>query len=86
VLVGLGPGVDVEEGMGVVVGNVGLGGGRVVREGDGVGDPVGAGEEAGAWQPARIIRMMMKFAIPIQWCLVRPLCEDCIMMKYSIII
>jgi len=39
--------VGVEEGMGVKVGNVGLGKGRVVCEGADVGMSVGAGVEAG---------------------------------------
>ena len=66
-LVGLGPGVGVEVGMDDMVGNVGLGEGGVVPVGAGVGDSVGAVVTSGAWQPARIIRMMVNIAKPIRW-------------------
>lgn len=65
-LVGLGPGVGVEVGMGVKVGNVGLGEGRVICEDVGVGESVSAGVEAGVWQPARTIRMMVKYTSHIR--------------------
>jgi hypothetical protein len=42
VLVGLGPGVGVEEGIGVKAGKVRLGEGKVVPEGAGLGESVGA--------------------------------------------
>jgi hypothetical protein len=86
VLVGLGPGVGVEEGMGVMVGNVGLGEDRVVCVAVGVGISVGAGMELGVWQPASTIRMMVNIACPIRRYLRRSLCKNCIMMKYSIIV
>ena len=85
-LVGLGPGVGVEEGMGVKVGNVGLGEGRVVCEGAGVGTSIGAGVAVGVWQPVKTIRMMVKHTGHIRRYLRRLHCEDCIMMKYSIIV
>jgi hypothetical protein len=86
VLVGLGPGVGVEVGMGVVIGNVGLGESRDVCEGKGVGESVGVGVEADIWQPERTIRMMLKNTSQILWDVMRSFCEDCIMMKYSIIV
>jgi len=86
VLVGLGPDVGVEVDMGVAIGNVGLGQSRVVCEVNGVGESVGVGVKADVWQPARTIRTMVKYTSQIRWNVRRSLCEDWIMMKYSIIV
>jgi hypothetical protein len=89
VLVGLGPGVGVEVGMGVMVGKVGkvgLGEGGVVSEVAGIGDSISTVMESDAWQPTRTIRMMVNIANPIRRQLRKVFCEDCIMMNYSMIV
>jgi hypothetical protein len=86
VLVGLGPGVGVEVGMGVMVGKVGLGEGGVVYEVAGIGDSIGTVMESDAWQPTRTIKMMVNIANPIRRLLKELFCEDCIMVNYSIIV